>query len=622
MKHLTPFLFCLCCCAGLPTASAQLMMNQSNGVYSFSMQPNTLPALSKPDGYYKVFINTGDGHYFLGTYKKPASSTTNPDLYDLSTFKYEYKSSGSGSFQPYAEFVSIYDDDKEPKRMMVSNRPSAMAFTSTPEPSNTNNVKLRLDWVRKMVPNHENTFIAVVKNTTSNQTWYNVKIDFDYDPSIFDFDNTLSPSYLVAQSTDIKTVGTNAINPSRITMSLPTPLSPDQQISVFFPLKTKSTVPVGTNVKGLKATLSWDGSLNDTKVEPQDVKIEASQDPNHKTWIMTAAPATNEWIEYRVDFQNEGPGNATHVHVTDELDLLLINSQPILADAETNGIKQTPQVKEVAPRVWQWNFDNITLMGTHDPNYTADQEAKTKGFIKFRVQIGQALPCQSIVNRARIVFDCNPAIHTNFSFVPMGCNARTAATLCTDTIQSLPAMPGVAAGASIKELLPLTIAQQLQADKYTNFKWYPATHLKTPLIISNTAIIPRTINTAVDMARPETYVLIASKSCDRRTFYVSVRPTGIATDLPILVEDTPGDCVAKVTLFGGKPPYTYTWSSPGAKTTTISKMPYSVYLDLAGRPAMSLTVTDDNKQCPSVILSPVKGNCMGIPDPGSINTRH
>ena len=246
-------------------------------------------------------------------------------------------------------------------------------------------------------------------------------------------------------------------------------------------------------------------------------------------------------------------------------------------------------------------------MGTHDKNYTANDEPKTRGFVQFQVQVGQVEPCQAIVNRARIVFDCNPALYTNFTFASMGCNVSSISPVnpiaCQDTTQKLPAISNVSVGAPIKQLLSPAAAKLLKDNGYSNFKWYPATHLTAPL----------TAGTGVDMARPETYVLVASSglpSCGRRIYYVSVRPTGIATDAPILIEDAPGDCIANLIFFGGKPPYTYAWS-PNVVSSANSTAPYSAYLDLAGKPAMTITVTDSSSpnKC-SVSFSPLKVKCV------------
>ena len=137
MKHACFLLLWLCCCAGLPTASGQLTVNPvltgpNIGKYSFSINPTPLPNFNKPlvNQYYLVFINTGDGNYFRGTYLKAGNALANADL---STFYHPYKS--TGTVKPYAELVEVYDDGNKPMRIRpVTTTVNVTANTSSVMP--------------------------------------------------------------------------------------------------------------------------------------------------------------------------------------------------------------------------------------------------------------------------------------------------------------------------------------------------------------------------------------------------------------------------------------------------------------------------------------------------------
>lgn len=573
----------------ITVAMAQVTV-PANSTYtrSFSVNPGTLSTLSSTSvAYYKVFINTGDGHYFNGDYGKPGGSTA-----DLSTFKHTYRNTTalSKTYAPYAEFVEVYDDGEKPGRKISSNLTTTTATTASP--ARVISGRVALDWARKVVAGHENTYAVTVKNTSNSLTdiWYNYKVQFTYDTDIF------TREVFEPNSSNIGENGTSQTNIRALYIRIPI-LKPGEQISIFFPLVTKTTAPPNQPVQGLVAGLykpnSVSGSEGDILVEqtpPARLTVELAHDPNFKTPSLSVVAVAGGLIEYRIDFQNDGAGYAQNVHVSDELEDYLLNApQFILASHSVVN----PVPTQVAPRVWQWSFRNMNLMGLNDRNYTPDKEPLTKGWLRFQVPIGQVAPCQAIVNSARIVFECNPPIYTDFAFTTIPCNPPPPGVepidSCQITTTWLPTISTVPAGAAIADLFPGATLQG-----YT-CKWYPATRLTSPL----------TAATGVTMARPETYVLVAAKSCERKLYYVTVRPGGRDAESPLLVEDKPGDCVADIEVFGGEPPYSYEWVwRQGPMTRRRSG---GTQLGLTGRTRVKVTVTDA-RGC-SVVFSPAIGRC-------------
>ncbi len=597
MKRSFFLLLWLGCLAGLPIASAQLVVakvtatNDPNfGKYKFSVNPALLSSFIMSGASYQVFVNTGDGHYFRGTYLKAGDPIANADL---GTFYHPYKI--AGQVRPYAEFVEVYDDGNKPRRFYVNpsnpNTPTTVtASTVAPTIPNMGSTVIKLDWVRKVVPTHENTYLVHIKNNSGSLGAY--KVEFTYDTNVFDFETNINTGYVTTQNTTTK----------MLTALIPN-LANGAQTSVCFPLKTglnpntPSGSVIGPSAKLFKKQGAEYKEVVGGFVRATNIKVEIAHDPNRKTPSVQVVTATNEWIEYRIDFQNDGKGDAERIHISDELDTFLLDKAPVFMGSSHSGQVTTIPIK-IAPRTWQWSFEGIRLIGTNATDYTADQEAKTKGWLAFKVQVRQVVPCQAIVNRARIVFGCNSPIYTRFAFVRMNC---TDSPICEEGIIPLPlGIPGVPAsnlGASIDNLLGTSLTTQLQNINFASYKWYPSTQVTTPFSVS----------TGVAMARPEVYVLVAAKSCSRLIYYVTVKPANANPYSPILVQDKPGDCVADLSFFGGHPPYSFAWSPPMPPPSTAQ--PFSTYLDLNGKPTTQITVTD-SWGC-SVVFAPVKNKCNG-----------
>lgn len=183
----------------------------------------------------------------------------------------------------------------------------------------------------------------------------------------------------------------------------------------FFEVET-FLVQVGTP-DGLEDTLS--SILTSTVVEAGATVFSASDeleqivvcayDPNDKTpdpmgeGPEGSIPASTEWIEYTVRFQNTGTDYAEDVLIRDQLDedLIWTSIQPLFS---SHGM-----VFEFDPSgEVSFIFDNIILPDSNS------NEIESHGFVKYRIQLKPDLAVgTTIENTANIYFDFNPAVITN-----------------------------------------------------------------------------------------------------------------------------------------------------------------------------------------------------------------
>jgi uncharacterized repeat protein (TIGR01451 family) len=134
-----------------------------------------------------------------------------------------------------------------------------------------------------------------------------------------------------------------------------------------------------------------------------------SHDPNEKTVSpagLTAQgyiPASTQYLEYTIHFQNTGNVVAYNIAVIDTLDANIIpSSLQIIGTSDA----MIPSWK--SNNVVRFDFNNIYLADS------TSNEAASHGVFTFRVKINSSLPALTqIKNRGYIYFDGNPAIITN-----------------------------------------------------------------------------------------------------------------------------------------------------------------------------------------------------------------
>jgi len=143
--------------------------------------------------------------------------------------------------------------------------------------------------------------------------------------------------------------------------------------------------------------------------------VTGSYDPNDK-WVKARDYATNGYVkndlingtdelEYVINFQNTGTGQAMFVELLDTIDSHLdVSTLEPLASSHT-----VTSFSVVGSNVIRWYFNNINL-----PDSGSNQSG-SHGFVKYKIKqkSGNTTGTQ-ILNRAGIYFDYNPVVLTNY----------------------------------------------------------------------------------------------------------------------------------------------------------------------------------------------------------------
>jgi hypothetical protein len=159
---------------------------------------------------------------------------------------------------------------------------------------------------------------------------------------------------------------------------------------------TISTSPVEVDLANNTTTF---GTTVVGSFDPNDKLVRTSSNTSSAHYVI----GTDDWIEYTIRFQNVGSFYAQHVHILDplapELDAATFT---MLAASHPCTVQMLPE------QVLSFSFVNIVL-----PAEVID-EPGSHGHVTFRVKPRQpVLPGTVLTNAADIIFDFNPAIHTN-----------------------------------------------------------------------------------------------------------------------------------------------------------------------------------------------------------------
>ncbi|PCJ63899.1 MAG: hypothetical protein COA58_14810 [Bacteroidetes bacterium] len=157
-------------------------------------------------------------------------------------------------------------------------------------------------------------------------------------------------------------------------------------------------------------------------------------DPNDKLALTNSLfynnMAAQEWVDYRINFQNIGLAPAKNVEIIDTFSFDLDSSTFVFNQyyhpkkAIYSGFSY---VYDSATRILKCNFSNINLDGTKQRGITNMEE--TKGYVEFKIKtmrkqifnpslfthIDSCLPYYQIENRAYISFDNADTIATNIA---------------------------------------------------------------------------------------------------------------------------------------------------------------------------------------------------------------
>jgi uncharacterized repeat protein (TIGR01451 family) len=166
-------------------------------------------------------------------------------------------------------------------------------------------------------------------------------------------------------------------------------------------------LPFSHQVEAVQALTEAESSNNTASVAGV---FQGAYDPNDKTAFTSSGWSgslfylgVDEWVDYRIRFQNTGTDTAFTVVVTDTI--------PAALDLTTfhQGVASHPFSVSMKPgRVLEWRFADILLPDS------GTNEAASHGLVTFRIRPTLPLaPGTEWVNRADILFDFNPPIRTN-----------------------------------------------------------------------------------------------------------------------------------------------------------------------------------------------------------------
>lgn len=229
----------------------------------------------------------------------------------------------------------------------------------------------------------------------------------------------------------------------------------------------------------------------------QDAQL--SHDPNYivaNTPTVCGPVSGGQTIQYTIHFQNTGQAPAKKVEVRSYLPVFFsaANVNTIYPSGMTN-----PTPVSSGEVVWTLTGVRLNggspLRGMGEPGFGASFfEEDTKDSIVYEVTFDPPQgtvfdPCQAVINRAEIVFDCNPSIYTNFYQTVIGCLPMDSTGNCfCDTLSGTLISSDTLLFAG--SLLPFDVS----GTSPIGVVWYPPAFLTDPFSATPSAGPTRTID--------------------------------------------------------------------------------------------------------------------------------
>lgn len=180
-------------------------------------------------------------------------------------------------------------------------------------------------------------------------------------------------------------------------------LVPNQKGQIFVSYTLGLLTPIGTEIAVEAKISNGAPEISDTNNSSVDKsQAVASFDPNDIAVSPARFVKKDEWLHYKIRFQNVGNIPASLVRVEDELPVGLD-----LSTLELGGVSHTYKL-QVDGRKLTWTFPNINLADS------LSNEKESHGYITFRIKPKEDLSIgDRMMNRAAIYFDNLQPVLTN-----------------------------------------------------------------------------------------------------------------------------------------------------------------------------------------------------------------
>ncbi len=381
-------------------------------------------------GDYRFFLYVGDGTYY--DVSKQISNLTEGIQID-----HTYKA--DGNYEVYLETVPRYEDDLPPKRFNYPNDNGPIGkvnvtcgtlsnCSSTASTLATPLFKVKMN--RDLVPGDIVSYIITYAHTCQKQTLENlsgiITVEFNSDQ--------ISPEmpsfHYDIQDADVDeppmVSNTGMVNGTWTFKNL----EPDQSGHIILPMIVNGDMQEDDEIE-INFKLQY---FESSCADPGDIKITKtvrnSHDPNNldSDKIFTCDIIDTDTVKYTIRFQNFGDAPADTVIIKDIIpEYFNINSiqaiYPNDADATRSIIIRNREVR------WVLYGNKLRgsreLHGTTEPGFgSAIYEEHTIDSLVFLIARDTDATldrCDAIINRAEIIFDCNPSIFTEPHVLRFGC---------------------------------------------------------------------------------------------------------------------------------------------------------------------------------------------------------
>lgn len=566
---------------------------------------------SDGNGRFLVFVNTGDGNYFEETVTYAQVVQAQGSSIVLNRYhQYTQSQTQNQTYHPYAELTPVYGDTDPPPFRVAGNQGSTINFaptnTFTAFNGCTFNGWVKIEATRKIVSGDSITYMVTYQNRTSTGGGL-CSGEVSGDITI-----TYDAVKLTRRGTETffgETINT-ALSIGNTVSYHYTGLKPGSQRTIFFIFEANDGLTLNASlapITGLAFSSEpsnlgggcekYSGNIS----HPASSQVADAHDPNEKNVLHNGLCNSDGLVKWRVDFQNEGNAAETSVTIVDWIDTLLdLNTVQLTGSKFTVNTPTWDRPK----REVRFTMDNLTLRGLREG---VDEEL-TRGYITLEAKKREAvnMPCNAIVNRARIHFNCKPPIVTEDAIAPFACDSLCApCTVIFDTTLTAKVRDTVITIFSASEQSS-ALYSLLSSAQYV--KWYPSDGLSNPLILNPTVVKPY----------KRTYTLVASTSdtsttpCQRIIVRVPIKPAAELKMFPLAVPTSgcPDNPQWKVTAqaFGASSAANLIWHDcqEGIDVWTSSAT------NLAPYQTVYVGVWDTETECIAEAWVPLEGECITI----------